>query len=83
MHVPVSVGFLYVQDEALEYGIDWSGPSATEEVEEHVVVPDIPVCINDDQLSALSSINPLQPCDDHGKELYVATRQFVREMLEQ
>lgn len=68
----------------MEYGIDWSGPSTTEEAEEHVVVPDIPVCLNDDQLSALSSsINPLQPCDDHGKELYVTMRQLVREIMEQ
>ena len=68
----------------MEYGIDWSGPTSTYETEGHVVVPDIPDCLSADQLSSLKSlVNPLTPCDDHGKRFYVATRQLVREILDQ
>ena len=73
---------MYVQEEASEYGIDWSGPSSAGNVVERVTVPQIPDFLTTDQLSFLKSlVNPLKQCDDYGKSFYVDTRQLVREML--
>jgi len=73
----------HTQEQALEYGIDWFGPSSAEETESCVIVPEIPNYLNTCQLSFLQSlVDPLKPCDDYGKGFYVITRQLVREMIE-
>ena len=70
------------QEEALEYGVDWSGPSSTEEHVEQVVVPQVPDILTPEQFLLLKSlVKPLDPCEDYGKELYVSARKIVREML--
>ena len=77
------LSFLFVQEEAAEYGIDWQGPAVCSEDElERVVVPGIPSYLDPSQLSFLKTVvNPLEHCDDHGRNFYVATRQLVREIL--
>ena len=73
-----------VQEELSDYGVDWSGPTATsyENEIDRVIIPTVPALLNHSQFSYLqSSIDPLQQCDDYGKSLYVTTRQLVREML--
>ena len=46
-------------------------------------MPEIPDFLTSDQMSFLKSVvDPLDLCDDHGKGLYVATRQLVRETLD-
>ena len=68
----------------MEYGIDWSGPALADETNKRVIVPDIPSYLSAEELSFLKSlVNPLKQCDDHGKEFYIATRQLVREMINQ
>lgn len=70
------------QEEAEDYGIDWSGPVPENEAEGHVVIPDTPSLLGVGQLSVLKTlVDPLAHCDDFGKEFYVATRQLVREMI--
>ena len=54
------------------------------EAQDRVTVPEIPICLDDSQLSLLKIlVDPLQPCDDFGRGHYVAARQLVREMLVQ
>lgn len=78
-----------MQEELVDYGIDWSSPTATryEEQEseiDRVIVPRVPLLLNNSQFSHLQTlINPLQHCDDYGKSFYVTARQVVREMLTQ
>ena len=63
------------QEEAADYGIDWSGPVPDCVVGERVVVPDTPKPLSTSQLSILETlVDPLDHCDDFGKKLYVATR---------
>lgn len=51
---------------------------------EQVTVPEIPEFLTSDQMTFLKSlVNPLKPCDDYGKNFYVATRQLVRDMIDQ
>ncbi len=70
------------QEEAADYGIDWLGPVPESDVEERVVIPNTPNLLSAGQLSVLKTlVDPLVHCDDFGKELYVATRQLVREMV--
>lgn len=72
---------LHFQEEAEDYGIDWFGPVPVNKSEDRVVIPDTPRFLNGDQLSALKIlVDPLAHCDDFGKELYIATREFVREI---
>lgn len=74
--------FILLQEEALEYGIDWCGPTSAEESENHVNVPEVPSYLDTHQLSFLKSLmDPLQPCDDYGKRFYVLTRQLVRSKI--
>ena len=54
-----------------------------DEAQERVVVPEIPDVLSLNQKSFLQSlVNPLDQCDDYGKQFYVAARQLVREMLD-
>lgn len=72
----------HTQDQASDYGIDWSGPSSSEEAENRVVVPEVPSYLEPCQLSYLKSlVNPCEPCDDWGKGFYLAVRLLVREII--
>ena len=74
---------MHMQEESLEYGIDWSGPALACEAEQHVLVPGIPDYLEKDQLSFLKLlVNPLKQCSDHGKGFYLAVRQLVQEMID-
>ena len=55
-----------------------------DEAQGRVIVPEIPSYLDASQLSFLGTlVDPLQQCDDHGKGYYIATRQLVREMVDQ
>ena len=78
----VSCAFFF-QEELSDYGVDWLGPaSASSDEVERVVVPTVSQYLSNTQVSyLLSLVDPLQECEDHGKSLYVITRQLVRELL--
>ena len=75
--------FYSFQEQAADYGIDWSGPVVSDDEDERrVIVPYTPTLLSARQLSVLKSlVDPLRHCDDFGKRYYVATRQIVREMV--
>ena len=65
------------------YGLDWDGPPV-HEANDTVTVPDTLSPLLPHEISLLQTlIDPLQPCDDLGVSMYGATRQFVRDIVDQ
>ena len=78
---------LLQRDEAAEsgviddnFGIDWNGPIVTQ-VNEQVVVPITHCPLQNEELEQLKSlVNPMVTCDDYGVVLYIAAREFIRNL---
>ena len=68
-----------MQDDYLQYGIDWTGPVPSDE-ENTVVVPELPPILSDDDAVALqcliNSVVEASP-EDTWKSQYIIARTFV------
>jgi len=74
---------LLLQEEINAYGIDWDGPLPDEaDCDEAVDVPQLPRVLDPNQLQVLiNSIDPLQPSEVYGIDLYVETKRIVHNLL--
>ena len=69
------------QEDALEFGIDWTGPSVLENEDDNVInIPKVNCPLDNQELLVLESyFNPLNcDTDDLGASLYVTIRNFVQ-----
>ena len=69
--------YLYILFVQGSYGIDWEGPTHSQE-REQVEIPTTSSPLTVQQTAELTrAINPMEPCQDLGVELYLATMAFV------
>ncbi len=79
--VTITTLLLY-QEEAEEFGIDWSGSAVLEEDLTTVEVPSTVSPLQPHEVDVLQAfIDPMSECEDFGVHLYAATKQFVQEVL--
>lgn len=65
------------------YGLDPEAPLPEEDEEESVVVPDTSILLSPASVRVLqATVNPLQPCNDHGIQLYKDTVHTLYQLMQ-